>query len=75
MLILLTIFLLIFIPLAMLILYLVRPKLSIQGFLAVLAVLAGMANGIACPISISTDVITLFHGNLIPYSHFPIITD
>ena len=39
MLILLTIFLFLFTPLAMLILYLVRPKLSIQGFLAVLAVL------------------------------------
>ncbi len=39
MLILLTIFLFIFTPFAMLILYLVRPKLSIQGFLAVLAVL------------------------------------
>lgn len=39
MLILLTIFLYIFTPLTMLILYLVRPKLSIQGFLAVLAVL------------------------------------
>jgi len=41
MLILLTIFLLIFIPVAMLILYVARPKFSIQGFLAVLAVLVG----------------------------------
>lgn len=41
MLILLTIFLLIFTPLAMLILHLVRPKFSIQGFLVVLAALAG----------------------------------
>ena len=41
MLILLTIFLFVFTPLAMLILHLVRPKLSIQGFLAVLAVLVG----------------------------------
>jgi hypothetical protein len=41
MLILLTIFLLIIIPLVMLILHLTRPKFSIQGFLAVLAVLAG----------------------------------
>jgi hypothetical protein len=39
--ILLTIFLLIFIPLIMLIIHLVRPKFSIQGFLVVLAVLAG----------------------------------
>jgi hypothetical protein len=41
MLILLTIFLLLFIPFAMLIIHMVRPKFSIQGFLAVLAVLAG----------------------------------
>jgi hypothetical protein len=41
MLILLTIFLLIFIPVAMIILHLARPKFSIQGFLAVLAVLVG----------------------------------
>jgi len=41
MLLLLTIFLLIFIPVAMLILHVARPKFSIQGFLAVLAVLAG----------------------------------
>lgn len=40
MLILLTIFLLIFTPFAMLVLHLVRPKFSIQGFLVVLAVLA-----------------------------------
>ena len=39
--ILLTIFLLLFIPLSMLIIHLVRPKFSIQGFLVVLAVLAG----------------------------------
>src|SRR4030043_1050468 len=43
MLILITIFLLLFIPLTMLILHLVRPKFSIQGFLAILAVLAGWA--------------------------------
>ena len=43
MLILLTIFLFIFTPLAMLILHLVRPKLSIQGFLVVMAVIAGLA--------------------------------
>ena len=42
MLILLTIFLFVFTPLAMLILRLVRPKLSIQGLLAVLTVLAGL---------------------------------
>src|SRR4030042_5066795 len=41
MLILLTIFLLLFIPIAMVILHLARPKFSIQGFLAILAVLAG----------------------------------
>jgi hypothetical protein len=41
MLILLTIFLLILIPLVMVIIHLARPKFSIQGFLAVLAVLAG----------------------------------
>ena len=41
MLILLTIFLLIFIPVAMLILHVARPKFSIQGFFAVLAVLVG----------------------------------
>jgi hypothetical protein len=41
MLILLTIFLLLFIPVAMLILYIARPKFSIQGFLVVLAVFAG----------------------------------
>jgi len=38
---LLTIFLLLFIPVAMLILHIARPKFSIQGFLAVLAVLVG----------------------------------
>ncbi len=42
MLILLTIFLFVFTPLAMLILRLVRPRLSIQGLLAVLAVLAAL---------------------------------
>jgi hypothetical protein len=42
MLILLTIFTLIFTSLAMLILHLVRPRLSIQGFLSVLAVLVGL---------------------------------
>src|SRR4030042_143076 len=42
MLILLTIFLLLFIPIAMLILHLAWPKFSIQGFMAVLAVLAGL---------------------------------
>jgi hypothetical protein len=42
MLILLTIFLFVFTPLAMLIFHLVRPKLSIQGFLVVLTVLAGL---------------------------------
>ena len=41
MLILLTIFLLFLIPLAMLILHIVWPKFSIQGFLTVLAVIAG----------------------------------
>src|SRR4030042_6277199 len=41
MLIFLTIFLLLFIPLAMVIIHLARPKFSIQGFLVVLAVLAG----------------------------------
>jgi hypothetical protein len=41
MLILLTIFLFIFIPILMLIFHLVRPRFSIQGFLAVLAGLAG----------------------------------
>jgi hypothetical protein len=39
--ILLTIFLLLFISVAMVILYLVRPRFSIQGFLAILAVIAG----------------------------------
>ena len=43
MLILLTIFLFIFIPIAMLILRLARPRFSIQGFLATLAVIAGLA--------------------------------
>jgi formate hydrogenlyase subunit 3/multisubunit Na+/H+ antiporter MnhD subunit len=42
MLILLTIFLFVFTPLAMLILRMVRPKLNIQGLLAVLAVLSGL---------------------------------
>jgi len=42
MLILLTIFLFIFTPLAMLIFHLVRPKLSIQGLLAVMTVLSGL---------------------------------
>ena len=42
MLILLTIFLFIFTSLAMVVLRLVRPRLSIQGFLAVLAVIAGL---------------------------------
>jgi hypothetical protein len=41
MLLLLTIFLLLFIPIAMLVLHLARPKFSIQGLLAVLAVLVG----------------------------------
>jgi hypothetical protein len=41
MLILLTIFLLVFTPVVMLVVYLVRPKFSIQGFLAVLAVFSG----------------------------------
>jgi hypothetical protein len=41
MLILMTIFLLLFIPLAMVIIHLVRPKFSIQGFLVISAVLAG----------------------------------
>jgi hypothetical protein len=42
MLVLLTIFLFVFTPLAMLILRLVRPRFSIQGFLAVLAVLSAL---------------------------------
>lgn len=42
MLILLTIFLFVFTPLAMLILRMVRPKLNIQGLLAVVAVLTGL---------------------------------
>jgi formate hydrogenlyase subunit 3/multisubunit Na+/H+ antiporter MnhD subunit len=42
MLILLTIFLFVFTPLAMLILHLVRPKLGIQGLLAILAVMSGL---------------------------------
>ena len=42
MLILLTIFLFVFIPIAMLILRLARPRFSIQGFLAVLAVILGL---------------------------------
>jgi hypothetical protein len=42
MLILLTIFLFVFTPFAMLILHLVRPKLDVQGLLAVLAVLLGL---------------------------------
>ena len=41
MLILLTIFLLLFVPLAMVLINLVRPRFSIQGFLAVISVLAG----------------------------------
>lgn len=41
MLILLTIFLFLFVPLLMLIFYLVRPRFNAQGFLAVLVVLAG----------------------------------
>ena len=41
MLILISIFLCLFIPLVMLILHLVRPRFNIQGFLAVLAILAG----------------------------------
>jgi hypothetical protein len=41
MLIILTIFLLFFIPLAMLIFHIIWPKFSIQGFLSVLAVIAG----------------------------------
>ncbi len=42
MLVLLTILIFMFIPLVMLIIYLVRPQLGVQGFLAVLAVLAGL---------------------------------
>jgi hypothetical protein len=41
MLVLLTIFLFLLIPLVMLLFYLVRPKFNVQGFLAVLAVIAG----------------------------------
>ena len=69
MLILLTIFLFIFTPLAMLILHWVRPKLSIQGFFAVLALL------IAWPMvflarSDTQHVITLLQWK--PESLFPI---
>lgn len=68
MLILLTILLLIFAPLAMLILYLVRPKFHIQGFLAVLAVLVGWIMVLLAK-PITPQVITLLTWS--PASFFP----
>ena len=66
--ILLTIFFLLFIPLSMLIIHLVWPKFSIQGFLVVLAVFAGW---IMVLITRSADpqTITLLHWA--PVSFFP----
>jgi hypothetical protein len=69
MLILLTIFLFIFTPLSMLVFYLVRPKLSIQGFLAVLAVLVAWPMVFLARSDI-THVITLIKWQ--PESLFPI---
>jgi hypothetical protein len=60
MLILLTIFLYILIPILMLILYLVRPRFSIQGFLAILTVIAGWVMVFLARTD-SPQVITLLH--------------
>lgn len=69
MLILLTIFLFIFTSLAMLLLHLVRPRFSIQGFLAVLALLAGM---VMLSISRSEIPTTITLLNWEPKSLFPV---
>ncbi|OGO11950.1 MAG: hypothetical protein A2Y53_01475 [Chloroflexi bacterium RBG_16_47_49] len=69
MLILLTIFLLLFIPFAMLILHLARPKFSIQGFLVVLAVLAGWPMVLLAKSAVP-QTITLLRWQ--PVSFFPI---
>jgi hypothetical protein len=69
MLILLTIFLFIFTAIAMVILHLVRPKLSIQGFLAVLAVLLGLVM-VFLAHSDTPDTIVLLHWA--PQSLFPV---
>jgi len=69
MLILLTIFLLLFISFAMLILHLARPKFSIQGFLVVLAVLAGWTMVLLARSAVP-QTITLLRWQ--PVSFFPI---
>ena len=64
--ILLTIFLLLFIPLSMLIIHLVRPKFSIQGFLVALAVLAGWIMVLIAR-SGEPQIITLLHWAPVPF--------
>jgi hypothetical protein len=68
MLIVLTIFLLIFVPLAMVIFNLARPKFGIQGFLVVLAILSGWIMVLLARADI-TQTITLLHWE--PASFFP----
>ncbi|NJD59354.1 MAG: hypothetical protein C3F13_07240 [Anaerolineales bacterium] len=77
MLILLTIFLFIFASFAMLILHLVRPRFSIQGFLAVLALLVGIVliSISQADIPTSITVLTWEPESLFPFSPSLLIDD